>query len=72
MSEHHDAGDEKVDAQTKDEEDRESRASHAADRAPTPEEEMAADRIAADPDVAAHERAMGKIGAEVRGEGQVD
>jgi hypothetical protein len=67
-----DAGNDEVDARTREEEDRESRAAHTADRPPTAEEEAAADRTEADPDVAAHERDMGRIGSEVKGEGQVD
>ncbi|MGO8824172.1 MAG: hypothetical protein ACLQU9_02920 [Acidimicrobiales bacterium] len=57
---------------TKDEEAREAVASHTADRPPTPGEEAAAERNQLDPDVAAHEREMGKLGAEIEGEGQID
>jgi hypothetical protein len=71
MSEPRDAGDDRVDDRTRIEEDRESAAPHAADRAPTSEEESAADGGEADPEVAAHEREMGRIGAEVKGEGQI-
>ncbi len=46
-----------------------------ADRPPTEDEETAADDAAKDVDidsVAAHEQEMGKVGAEVRGEGQIE
>ncbi len=72
MSEPRDAGGDRVDDRTRIEEDRESAAGHQADRAPTPEEEAAADRGEADPEVATHEREMGRIGAEVKGEGEID
>ena len=39
---------------------------------PTPEEEAAAEGKTLDPEVAEHEREMGKIGAEVKGEGEID
>jgi hypothetical protein len=61
-----------VDEATRDEEERESVAAHRADRAPTPDEEAAAEEGELDPEVAAHEREMGRIGAEVKGEGQID
>ena len=57
---------------TKAEEAREAGAPHTADRPPTPEEEAAAEGITLDPDVSEHEREMGKIGAQVKGEGQID
>jgi hypothetical protein len=47
----------------------------AADRAPTPDEEAAADRAAADVDlgsVAEHEQEMMQLGADVQGEGQIE
>jgi len=72
MTEQPDAGDDKVDPQTRAEEEREGKAAHTADRSATSEEEAAADRNEPDPDVAAHEREMGKIGAEVKGEGEID
>ena len=50
----------------------EASAAHSADRPPTAEEEAAADGNAPDPEVAEHEREMGKIGAEVKGEGEID
>jgi hypothetical protein len=43
-----------------------------ADRAPTAEEEAAAEQNALDPDAAAREREMDGLGAEVKGEGQID
>ena len=57
---------------TKDAEAREAEASHTADRPPTPDEEAVADDNQLDPAVAEHEREMGKIGSEVKGEGQID
>jgi hypothetical protein len=47
----------------------------SAGRGPTAEEEQAAERGAAGVDlesVAAHEQEMARLGAEVRGEGQID
>ena len=67
-----DAGDGKVQDATRDEEEREAAAPHTADRSPTSEEEAAADANALDPEVAEHEREMGKLGAEVKGEGRID
>ena len=61
-----------VDETTRVEELLEASAAHDADRPPTSEEEAAADRNVLDPEVAEHEREMGKIGAEVKGEGQID
>ena len=57
---------------TKEEEGREASAAHTADRPPTAEEEAAAEGNTLDPDVSLHEREMGKIGAEVKGEGEID
>jgi hypothetical protein len=68
----HDAGDGKVRDATRDEEAREAAAPHTADRSPTAEEEAAADANTLGPEVAEHEREMGKLGAEVKGEGQID
>ncbi len=62
----------RVDDAAKDEESREARASHTADRQPTPEEDATADALELDPVVAAHEKEMGRIGAEVEGEGRID
>jgi hypothetical protein len=64
--------DAEVDETTKIEELLEASAAHSADRPPTAEEEAAADGNAPDPEVAEHEREMGKIGAEVKGEGEID
>ena len=64
--------DTEVDEETKVEELLEASAAHTADRPPTPEEEAAAEGNMLDPEVAEHEREMGKIGAEVKGEGQID
>ena len=61
-----------VEEATKAEEAREATAAHAADRLPTPEEEAAAEGNTLDPGVSEHEREMGKIGAEVKGEGEID
>jgi hypothetical protein len=71
MSEDREAGADKVDTRTKDEEEREARATHTADRPPTAEEESAAEQTKLDPDVAAHEREMDRLGAEVKGEGEI-
>ena len=57
---------------TKAEEAREAPQPHTADRPPTAEEEAAAEGNPLDPEVAEHEQEMGKIGAEVKGEGQID
>jgi hypothetical protein len=46
-----------------------------ADRPPTEDEETAAEQAAEGVDidsVSAHEQEMGKVGAEVRGEGQIE
>jgi hypothetical protein len=64
--------DAEVDESTKIEELLEASAAHSADRPPTAEEEAAADGNVPDPEVAEHEREMGKIGAEVKGEGEID
>ena len=55
---------------TKAEEAREAAAAHTADRPPSAEEEAAAERNTLEPGVAEHEREMGRIGAEVKGEGR--
>ena len=55
----------------------EGRAAHQADRAPTTDEEAAADRAALRPDranpadVAEHERDMAERGAHAEGEGRI-
>ena len=66
------AGDDQIDDATRAEEEEEAKAAHVADRAPSAEEEAAAEQNQLDPDVAAHEREMDKLGAEVKGEGQID
>ena len=66
-----DAGAEEVDEATRTEEEREATSAHAADRAPTAEEEAAAEGNTLDPEVAAHEQEMDRIGAEIKGEGEI-
>ncbi|MGH9028966.1 MAG: hypothetical protein ACRDV4_05065 [Acidimicrobiales bacterium] len=61
-----------LDSATKDEEEREAHSPHVAGRAPTPAEEEAAEGHSVDPDVAEHEKEMGRRGVEVKGEGQID
>jgi hypothetical protein len=61
-----------VDEATKSEEAREAGAAHTADRPPTADEEAAAEGNTLDPGVAEHEKEMGKIGAEVKGEGEIE
>jgi hypothetical protein len=67
-----DASDDQVDDAPRAEEEDEAAAAHVAGRAPTAEEEAAAERNTLDPDVAAQEREMDRLGAEVKGEGQID
>jgi hypothetical protein len=67
-----DGPDAEVDEATKIEELLEASAAHAADRPPTSDEEAAAEGNTLDPEVAEHEREMGTIGAEVKGEGEID
>jgi hypothetical protein len=57
---------------TKAEEEREAHAAHTADRPPTDDEERAAESNTLDPEVSEHEREMGKIGADVKGEGEIE
>jgi hypothetical protein len=57
---------------TREEERREARVTSNAGRGPTPEEEQAAERTNADPDVARENKAAAERGAHVRGEGQID
>jgi hypothetical protein len=64
--------DAEVDEATKVEELLEASASHGADRPPTADEEAAAEGNTLDPEVAEHEREMGKIGADVKGEGEIE
>jgi hypothetical protein len=63
---------EEVDEATEAEEAREANASHTADRPPTPEEEAAAESNTLDPEVSEHEKEMGKIGADIKGEGEIE
>jgi hypothetical protein len=72
MSEGHSGSDGGVEEATKAEEAREAAAAHTADRPPTPDEEAAAEGNTLEPGVAEHEREMGKIGAEVKGEGEIE
>ncbi|MHB1988741.1 MAG: hypothetical protein ACYCSF_12295 [Acidimicrobiales bacterium] len=58
------------DAATAEAEDKDERAAHVADRAPTPEEERVAESSDLDPEVAEHYREAIKTGAEVKGEGE--
>ena len=62
--------DQLVTDQTRAAEDEESASAHDADRDPTADEERDAP-TKVDPSVAEHEKEMGKIGAEVKGEGQI-
>ena len=66
-----DVPDAEVDETTRVEELLEASAAHSADRPPTAEEEAAAEGNVLDPEVTEHEREMGKIGAEVKGEGEI-
>jgi hypothetical protein len=59
-------------AATTEQEEREFRAGHHADRVPTPEEEQAADEHGpVDPAVSAHAREAAQRGANVKGEGEI-
>ena len=66
-----DDGDDRLSDATREADEEESRAPHQADRAPTEEEEEAAEGLRPDPGVAEHEKEMGRLGAEVRGEGRI-
>jgi hypothetical protein len=64
------------DAHTRDEDERDGRATHGADRPPTADEEVEADAEAAShaderEAVAEHERDMDRRGANVKGEGRI-
>jgi hypothetical protein len=65
------APDAEVQRATEIEEILEAAASHTADRPPTAEEEAAAESNTLDPEVSRHEREMGEIGADVKGEGEI-
>jgi hypothetical protein len=59
-------------AATTEQEEREFRAGHRADRMPTPEEEQAAEAHGpVDPEVAARAREAAERGASVKGEGEI-
>jgi len=66
-----DGSDDRLTDATREAEAEEARAPHQADREPTEDEEESAEGLRSDPDVAQHEKEMGQIGAEVRGEGQI-
>ena len=72
MSDTSNEGDGQVDDATRAEEEEEAKAAHVADRAPSAEEEAEAEKNRLDPAVAAHEREMDHLGAEVKGEGEID
>lgn len=59
------------DIETEAAEEQEARATHAADRPPTPEEEAAAEEEGLDPEVAASYKEAIERGAEVKGEGEI-
>ena len=61
-----------VEEQTKEQDQPEEEAAHSADRPPTAEEEAEAEQNELAPEVAEHEREMGRIGAQVKGEGRID
>lgn len=56
---------------TKDEEATEAEVPPGADRAPTPDEEAAADSNPLDPKAAEAEKEFNRLGAEVKGEGEI-
>ena len=58
-------------AETREAERAEAQAKHESDRAPTPQEEAAAEALEVDPDVAEHEEEMLKRGANQQGEGRL-
>lgn len=59
------------DPSTEDEEARDAEVRSGPDRPPTPDEEAAADRHPLDPAVAEAEKDFNRLGAEVKGEGQL-
>jgi hypothetical protein len=61
-----------VEEQTMEQDQPEGEAAHSANRPPTAEEEAAAEQNELGPEVAEHEREMGRIGAQVKGEGRID
>lgn len=58
-------------AQTREAERAEAQVTHESDRAPTPQEEAAAEAREVDPDVAEHEKEMLKRGAHQQGDGRL-
>jgi hypothetical protein len=56
---------------TREAEAEEARAAHVVDRAPTAEEETAAQDLEVDPDVRAHYEEMTELGANEVGEGRI-
>ncbi len=61
----------KPDLATEDAEEADEKAAHVADRAPTPEEEEAAEQGELGQSVAEHHKEAIETGAEVRGEGEI-
>lgn len=59
------------DDNTKDEEEQEAEVRPGADRAPTPDEEAAADSNRPNPGTAKAEQEFNRLGAEVKGEGEI-
>jgi len=47
-------------------------ASHEADRPPTPEKEAASEELELNPPVAEHLEEVNEIGADVKGEGEIE
>jgi hypothetical protein len=58
-------------AETREAEHAEAHAKHESDRAPTPEEDAAAEAQELEPDVAEHEEEMLERGANQQGEGRL-
>jgi hypothetical protein len=58
-------------AETREAERAEAQVTHESDRAPTPQEEAAAEAREVDPDLAEHEKEMLKRGANQQGEGRL-
>ena len=67
MAEHADP----IDDATREAEEHEARAAHEADRMPTEEEEEVADTLKPSPQTVASEEEMTRLGAEVKGEGEI-
>lgn len=60
-----------LDPSTIDAEESEAQQGHGADRAPTDDEARRADAVESDPAVAEHFEEMNRIGADVKGEGEI-